>query len=193
MPKSSSKPMSRAHVRTLLETHVAADPAETRDLATIHRILRETPASVDLFDKHQTAPGHFTASAIAVTPDRSRVLLIRHPAFGLWLQPGGHTDPADRSLPEAAARELLEETGLGSNHTQLLGLHDVAVHEVPDGSKGQPGHLHLDLRFAFAVAPDAPLRGEDHLRPRWFAVDDLHSVETDASVRAAARRLRLPG
>jgi len=176
--------MDRSHVAALLDAHTPADAEEHGALSTIRRVLAETPPSVDLFDKRQTTPGHFTASAVVVSPDRQHVLLIHHPAFGLWIQPGGHTDPTDRSLPEAAARELREETGLTA---PLLGLLDVAVHRVPDGIKGQPAHLHLDLRFAFTVSMEPPPSGD--IPARWFPVNTLHQVQTDDSVRRAVRRL----
>lgn len=181
--------MHRTHVHQLLDAHRPADTAEASAIARVRAILGETDQSVDLFDKKQATLGHFTASAIAVSPCRSKLLLIHHPAFGLWIQPGGHTDPMDASLPEAAARELEEETGIGIAGARLLGLLDVAVHEVPDGLKGLPAHLHLDLRFAFEVSTEARLGGEAQTPARWFDVAALEDVQTDDSVRAAARRL----
>ncbi len=181
--------MHRLPVLRLLREHQPTDDHEAADLARILAVLESVPEPVDLFDKRQTTPGHFTASAIVTCPTRSHILLIHHPAFGLWIQPGGHTDPSDPDLPAAAARELTEETGLTAPTARLLGLLDVAVHEVPDGIKGQPAHLHLDLRFAFEVSRSAPLAGEDATPARWFALSDLATADTDDSVRSAARRL----
>lgn len=51
------------------------------------------------------------------------VLLIkraREPFKGCWAFPGGFVDK-DESLEEAAARELLEETGLGGIHLEQIG------------------------------------------------------------------------
>lgn len=53
--------------------------------------------------------GHITASGLVIEFDK--VLLIRHPYLGLWIQPGGHID--DDETPESAAiRETQEETGV---------------------------------------------------------------------------------
>ena len=182
--------MQRPPVERLLRAHQPADPDETADHQTILRIFAETDPTVDLFDKTTVAPGHVTASALVTDPRRTHVLLIHHPALGLWIQPGGHTDPSDADPAAAAARELREETGLEAPAARCLGLLDVAVHAVPDGIKGQPAHLHLDLRFAFEASRDAPLAGEAHTPAAWVPLDTLATHHTDDSVRAAARRLQ---
>jgi hypothetical protein len=55
--------------------------------------------------------GHLTCSATLIDPE-ARVLLIHHNALGLWLRPGGHLEPKDTPLPQAALRERCEETGI---------------------------------------------------------------------------------
>ncbi|MFJ1589882.1 NUDIX domain-containing protein [Kitasatospora albolonga] len=54
---------------------------------------------------------HATAGAVLVGPD-GRILHIRHLALDKWLLPGGHLEPEDDTLQEAALRELCEETGV---------------------------------------------------------------------------------
>ncbi|MGW0886007.1 NUDIX domain-containing protein [Streptomyces sp. NPDC002671] len=53
-------------------------------------------------------PCHATAGAILVDASH-RVLHIQHLATGKWLLPGGHLEPADNTLLQAAGRELTEE------------------------------------------------------------------------------------
>ena len=46
------------------------------------------------FHRRQFEPGHFTASAFVLHPSNDSILLIFHEKLRLWLQPGGHVDPA---------------------------------------------------------------------------------------------------
>ena len=56
--------------------------------------------------------GHVTASALILDPVRRSVLLTLHPRAGMWLQVGGHCDPDDITLLDAARREAAEESGI---------------------------------------------------------------------------------
>ena len=52
-----------------------------------------------------------------------KVLLVQRakPPRGIWAFPGGHVEAGEK-LEEAAARELLEETGMSARFQGLLGL-----------------------------------------------------------------------
>lgn len=127
--------------------------------------------------------GHVVASAWVVSPDRSRVLLHHHRKLDRWLQFGGHMD-GDKTPLETARRELVEESGLAPHHTELVSerVFDLDIHVIPANPK-EAEHLHLDVRFCFMADPDAPLAlsGESHAL-RWFDVDELSAVTTEASV-----------
>jgi len=137
-------------------------------------------------------PDHLTASALIVSADHSQVLLTLHRVIRRWLQTGGHCEPDDTTLADAARREGREESGI----------HDLAVdpvpvllslHEVPSCGPIRPSH-HLDVQYV-AVAPEgAQISISDESDDlAWFDVDDL-PAQTDQSVRdliaAATRRLR---
>ncbi len=55
-----------------------------------------------------------------------KVLLAQRakPPAGIWAFPGGHVEPGE-TTEAAARRELLEETGITAEFSQLLGLYDV--------------------------------------------------------------------
>jgi 8-oxo-dGTP pyrophosphatase MutT (NUDIX family) len=136
------------------------------------------------------AAGHLTASAVVLDPSRESVLLTLHPRVGRWLQLGGHCEPGDHTLLDAAAREAREESGIGSlsfDPTPLaLDVHPITC------SLGVPTR-HFDVQF-LAVAPAGaePVRSEESTDLRWFGWHDLPadiSPELPALIAAARRRL----
>jgi F420-0:gamma-glutamyl ligase/8-oxo-dGTP pyrophosphatase MutT (NUDIX family) len=117
------------------------------------------------------AAGHLTASAVVLDPERRAVLLTLHPRLRRWVQLGGHCEPGDRTLLDAAAREAREESGIGalSLDPAPLGLD---VHPITC-SLGVPTR-HFDVRF-LAVAPTGaePVCSDESLDLRWFGWDAL--------------------
>jgi len=134
------------------------------------------------------APGHFTASALLLSPDGRRLLLIHHRKLGAWLQPGGHLEPEDVSVESAARRELVEETSVAE--AELLdGLVDVDVHRIPP-VRQQPVHLHHDLRVLFRARTVDFHASPEVQAARWFSREEIErEPRTDESVRRVARRV----
>jgi 8-oxo-dGTP pyrophosphatase MutT (NUDIX family) len=136
------------------------------------------------------APGHLTASAIVIDAAQERVLLTLHPRAGQWFQLGGHCEPGDHTVLDAAAREAREESGIGalSFDPIPLALH---VHAITC-SLGVPTR-HLDVQF-LALAPEgaAATISDESLDLQWFSWDALPegiSPELPALVAVARRRL----
>ncbi|MCC9309665.1 NUDIX hydrolase [Kitasatospora sp. RB6PN24] len=136
-------------------------------------------------------PAHVTASALVVDPSAGRVLLTLHPKVGLWLQMGGHCEPADATLGAAALREATEESGIAG--LVLLAADGTAGgrpapvqldrHEVHCTGKDRPANTHLDVQYlALAPAGARELISEESLDLRWFGWDELPEL-TDDSVR----------
>ena len=137
-------------------------------------------------------PDHLTASAIIFSADHQRVLLTLHRIIKRWLQTGGHCEPGDVTLADAALREGHEESGIPD-----LAIDPVPVllsrHEVPCGPI-RPSH-HLDVQYVAVAPADAQhVISDESDDLAWFDVDELPG-ETDDSVRAliAAARTRLRG
>jgi len=156
-------------IAAYLERH----PDEADRLAPIGAALAE-PGDVT---SRKTAPGHVTCSAIVVNPDR-RVLHIRHNALNRWLGPGGHLEPADVSLAEAAAREVAEEAGIPAERLTLVDdiPADIDVHPIPaNPAKGEGDHYHFDMRFVFTVVADTTVRlqAEEVNDYAWLPLGDL--------------------
>ena len=120
-------------------------------------------------------PSHVTASALVLDAARGRVLLVHHAKMGLWVQPGGHVEPADASVADAALREAREETGVDA--LQLLGgALDLDVHQAPCKPPGEGDHL--DVLFACTAPEDAVLAvSAESNDVAWF---DLDALPTDA-------------
>ncbi|MDR7086293.1 8-oxo-dGTP pyrophosphatase MutT (NUDIX family) [Aeromicrobium panaciterrae] len=137
-------------------------------------------------------PDHLTASALIVSADHQRVLLTLHHVIKRWLQTGGHIDPEDESLAEAALREAHEESGIAGLTIDPVPV-VLSLHEVPKCGPIRPSH-HLDVQFVAVAPPDAQhVISDESDELEWFAVDNL-PTETDQSVReliaASMRRLR---
>jgi len=141
-------------------------------------------------ERSHFAPGHFTASAFLLSPDRRDLLLIHHRKLGIWVQPGGHIDAEDADVESSARREVSEEVGL-SDLDPLVGEHaifDVDIHPIP-ARKLEPAHEHFDVRFAFAATSREFTRSEEVADARWVPLGELATLGTDESVLRAARKL----
>ena len=175
----------RAELLRLLTAYSSVEHDEQRYRL---QMLEAAAVAVDPFDRHEYAPGHFTASAFIIHPDGDRVLLIHHGKIGIWVQPGGHVDPDDPGLIAAAMREVAEETGVADLTPIGDGLFDIDVHEFPE-SPGQPRHLHFDLRFGF-VAGSGVLAPTDEVKDcRWVRLDELEGLGVGRSVIRPVSRL----
>lgn len=127
--------------------------------------------------------GHLTASALVVDPEQSRVLLTLHRKLKQWLQLGGHCEPEDSTLAEAAVREATEESGIG-------GLTLLSTDPVRLDRHLTPCAWHLDVQYAALAPPEAVAAiSEESLDLRWFGFDEVAEV-ADASVLGLLARTR---
>ncbi|MGI8330866.1 NUDIX hydrolase [Actinomadura scrupuli] len=132
----------------------------------------------------ECAAGHITASTVVLDESRARVLLTLHSKVKAWLQLGGHCEPADVSLSQAALREATEESGIAGLRL-LPGPLQIDRHFVrchPEGS------YHLDVQYA-AIAPAGARHqiSDESEDLRWFEIGAL-PVPTDEALRRLVGR-----
>jgi len=179
------KTARRADIRELIRGHRPSDPLEERHLVSLEALLEI--ADHDPFDRVSFVPGHITASAFVVSPDRLELLMIYHGKLHRWLQPGGHVEVDDPTVEAAAIREVREETGLVLTGPGTL--FDIDVHSIP-ARKGDPAHRHYDIRYSFeAPVAGAVMAGDDAVDVRWVRLADVPELASDASVLRPLRKI----
>lgn len=184
-PARVASPERARLVARALDEHALAYPESAAVVARMRRLLL-VPG--DPFSGCHTAPGHFTASAFVLCPERRRVLLILHRKLGRWLQPGGHIEPADADLVAAARREVSEETGVAVEAASG-GIFDVDIHDIPANAKNA-AHQHFDVRYAFIAPSDRLEASPEVLGARWVELSAVALLSDEVSLLRCTERLR---
>ena len=150
----------------------------------ISRVVIQTAGADELLDGLRGGDcesGHVCATAWVFNRDVSQVLLVNHDAIG-WSNPGGHVE-LNETTASAAARELLEETGLTC---KPAGNAPMIVH--PGASNRPHSHVHWNVAWVFFAATDADLKCENNREVKWFDVNDLPRGASDLAAITLAIR-----
>ena len=185
--------MHRKPLLEILDRYAVVHPGESLCVDQVRRLVE---SQSDCFER-TCLPGHITASAWILSPDRKKILLTRHRKLNRWLQLGGHAD-GDSHVLRVALREAREESGMtqfdvisGAPDPRvgdtILPL-DLDVHRIP--ARGdEPEHAHHDVRYLFVARPGQPLAiSDESIDLGWFDPAALEPLAPDESLRRLGRK-----
>ncbi|MCC5576486.1 NUDIX domain-containing protein [Microtetraspora sp. AC03309] len=118
---------------------------------------------------------------VVVTNDAGELLMIRRSDNGNWAVPGGAIDLGE-SLPQAAVRETLEETGVLCEITGLVGTYTDPRHVILYTSDGEARQEFSIMLTAHAVS-GAPTSSSESSEVRWVPRDQVAGLRMDRSMR----------
>lgn len=170
----------------------AWEPPDATQSAKRERYVAHLEAHADGVYR-ECFPDHLTAGTLVVSADGEWVLLNLHRKARRWFAFGGHCEPTDQTIADAAAREAHEESGLQSFRFDPVPAH-LDEHAVDFCDPRGEVH-HLDVRFVAVAEPGADtVVSDESLDVRWWPVSDLPELEPEmltligiAGDRAAAQ------
>ena len=174
-----------AAVTALLQQFDPADDGEAAKSKEL--VLALLASSPEPFSRRQFNPGHITCTGLVLSPGRDRILLVLHRRLQRWLLPGGHVEPDDPVIGDAARREVIEETGAVLRADPPPLLVGVDVHGIPV-RRDELFHLHHDLIFRFQAASDAFQPSEEVRDVAWCPVAEFDRYQLPGSIRRSYTR-----
>jgi 8-oxo-dGTP pyrophosphatase MutT (NUDIX family) len=161
------------------------EASKSRELILL--LLEHVP---NAFSRDNFTPGHITCSGLVLAPDGERLLLVHHRRLDRWLLPGGHVEPDDSTISDAARREVLEETGaILVPDPPIDPLVSVDVHGIP-AHRRDPYHLHHDLTFFFQAVSEGFRVSEESRAVVWCAPSAFDAYQLPVNIRRAWSRVR---
>jgi ADP-ribose pyrophosphatase YjhB (NUDIX family) len=174
---------SQEQALVLLKAFNPQDESEKKSKLFIEEFVRNN----ERYWSRETLAGHLTGSAWITNKEQTKAVLLHHKKLNIWVQPGGHIDDADESLPDASYREAMEETGLTQLIAQSPDVFDLDVHKIP-ARKSEPEHWHLDVRFWY-IAENTDLSiSEESNELAWLTRSEIEKLTDEESVLRMVRK-----
>lgn len=161
---------------------------DEKSIELIEMLLRHCTAP---YSRHTYTPGHLTATGLVLHPNGRSMAMVFHRRLQRWLLPGGHVEAGDADVEAAAAREVLEETGLEVGNGRIIG---ADVHGIPakwkNGLEVEPYHLHHDVLVGFVTQQTELTLSDESLEVRWVALEEFDQYAVPSNVRRGYRRVQ---
>ncbi|MFC5813635.1 NUDIX hydrolase [Nonomuraea harbinensis] len=118
---------------------------------------------------------------VIVTNEAGDVLMIRRTDNDNWAVPGGAIDLGE-SIPQAAVRETLEETGILCEITGLVGTYSDPRHVILYTSNGE-ARQEFSLVLTGRAVSGEPTPSSESREVRWVSRDQVAGLTMDRSMR----------
>lgn len=138
---------------------------------------------IDYYDDPDAPPANsiVPSANVVVVNDSGEILLIRRTDNDNWAFPGGAIDLGE-SLPQAAVRETLEETGVQVEITGLVGIYTDPKHVILYTSDGE---VRQEFSIVFTARPvgGEPTPSAESREVHWVAPAEIGDLQMDRSMR----------
>ncbi|MFI6457989.1 NUDIX hydrolase [Streptosporangium amethystogenes] len=133
-------------------------------------------------DPSAPAPNSLVPSVnVVVVNDAGDILMIHRTDNDNWAVPGGAIDLGE-SLPQAAIRETLEETGITCEITGLVGTYTDPRHVILYTSNGE-ARQEFSIVLCGRPISGEPTPSDESREVRWVPRDQIDSLTMDRSMR----------
>lgn len=168
----------RENVRLIIKKYLEKFSKEKERLFLLEDYLNKSDDN-EIIDWNNIN-GHLTVGAFVYCVSEDKFLVLYHKDLKMYLYPGGHVDKEDKSLLDAAKRELEEETGL--KKLKLLQTDnmkvpfDIDIHLIPINERVNiPEHYHFDFRYLFLTETISEINfdKQEFNNYKWISSEEL--------------------